>query len=560
MKTPPLLPLLSVLLVVLSGLAFRPSDCASAQLNELFRDEFDGPLFNTTGGKWVAGPFMDTVAKINTTARVLTFGVVPPDNTIGAGDIFTKDRFISKSGFFRLKFDFMGLPTCTRAFVGWYTMMPIRSDYNSTVFGRHGWLASTEGSYCQDGRMKQSTCDQSFTPLIANSTWIEYTIEPALESLIDYPRNDTAIAEGIYLTIESLGPQGDACFFDNIVLEELIPSTNTTIVSAGDVDVTFKLNSPSFVLQPSDGAEGDEAASGNFVRVLEINGTTLLPQVLRYVPGVDYTLNRSTDGVVTFSNSLPLYGIKEASCAFSFATFSQDGVVDTGLSNFTAPTGSLEWSLTLRHWPFINPSNTLLLEFGLSHFASASGQGQYVIDEVEFVAAEKTHRYTLRAVADDTNSSLASGLVIKLIMPLVATVDGVARSIDAPVLTTAVALAAMMANTSALSGSPVSALQAARGDRVDTIAFVFPSFSQSLTYDPNLGLLVGRQDSGSSSSDDHTLLIVLTTVLVSCALLLVIVAGVATLVVMKVKASRTVTQEEFVQLDHRSGLVDENAL
>jgi hypothetical protein len=40
----------------------------------------------------------DTVAKINTTARVLTFGVVPPDNTIGAGDIFTKDRFISKSG------------------------------------------------------------------------------------------------------------------------------------------------------------------------------------------------------------------------------------------------------------------------------------------------------------------------------------------------------------------------------------------------------------------------------------------------------------------------------
>ncbi|ELR15462.1 uncharacterized protein ACA1_309360, partial [Acanthamoeba castellanii str. Neff] len=522
----------------------------------------------------------DTVAKINTTARVLTFGVVPPDNTIGAGDIFTKDRFISKSvsltqwsiesvvqGFFRLKFDFMGLPTCTRAFVGWYTMMPIRSDYNSTVFGRHGWLASTEGSYCQDGRMKQSTCDQSFTPLIANSTWIEYTIEPALESLIDYPRNDTAIAEGIYLTIESLGPQGDACFFDNIVLEELIPSTNTTIVSAGDVDVTFKLNSPSFVLQPSDG--GDEAASGNFVRVLEINGTTLLPQVLRYVPGVDYTLNRSTDGrglgdqVVTFSNSLPLYGIKEASCAFSFATFSQDGVVDTGLSNFTAPTGSLEWSLTLRHWPFINPSNTLLLEFGLSHFASASGQGQYVIDEVEFVAAEKTHRYTLRAVADDTNSSLASGLVIKLIMPLVATVDGVARSIDAPVLTTAVALAAMMANTSALSGSPVSALQAARGDRVDTIAFVFPSFSQSLTYDPNLGLLVafiGRQDSGSSSSDDHTLLIVLTTVLVSCALLLVIVAGVATLVVMKVKASRTVTQEEFVQLDHRSGLVDENAL
>src|SRR3989344_6173353 len=61
----------------------------------------------------------------------------------------------------------------------------------------------------------------------------------------------------------------------------------------------------------------------------------------------------------------------------------------------------------------------------------------------------------------------------------------------ARVVAAAVALAAMMANTSALSGSPVSALQAARGDRVDTIAFVFPSFSQSLTYDPNLGLLVG---------------------------------------------------------------------
>ena len=44
-------------------------------------------------------------------------------------------------------------------------------------------------------------------------------------------------------------------------------------------------------------AQGDEAASGNFVRLLEINGTTLLPQVLRYVPGVDYTLNRSSDGV-----------------------------------------------------------------------------------------------------------------------------------------------------------------------------------------------------------------------------------------------------------------------
>jgi hypothetical protein len=214
-----MLPLLSVfLLTVLSGLAFRPSgplpqslfkhfhsfflghslplgfilsflsDCASAQLKELFRDEFDGQLFNTTGGKWVAGPFMylpmpyrscrrqevepltpqcrpyshrDTVAKINTTAQVLTFGVVPADNTIGAGDIFTKDRFKSKSGtchlkppstdhsasltqsgvgvvqgFFRLKFRFLGLPGCTRAFVGWYTMMPIRSDYNV----RHSFL------------------------------------------------------------------------------------------------------------------------------------------------------------------------------------------------------------------------------------------------------------------------------------------------------------------------------------------------------------------------------------------------------------------------------------
>ena len=39
-----------------------------------------------------------------------------------------------------------------------------------------------------------------------------------------------AIAEGIYLTIESLGAQGDVCFFDNVVLEELIPSTKYATV------------------------------------------------------------------------------------------------------------------------------------------------------------------------------------------------------------------------------------------------------------------------------------------------------------------------------------------
>jgi hypothetical protein len=56
-------------------------------------------------------------------------------------------------------------------------------------------------------------------------------------------------------------------------------------------DLTDQLSTQNFP------AKGDEAASGNFVRLLEINGTTLLPQVMRYVPGVDYTLNRSSDGV-----------------------------------------------------------------------------------------------------------------------------------------------------------------------------------------------------------------------------------------------------------------------
>jgi hypothetical protein len=51
------------------------------------------------------------------------------------------------------------------------------------------------------------------------------TIRPALIALRFGGDHGAAIAEGIYLTIESLGAQGDVCFFDNVVLEELIPST-----------------------------------------------------------------------------------------------------------------------------------------------------------------------------------------------------------------------------------------------------------------------------------------------------------------------------------------------
>lgn len=256
-------------------------------------------------------------------------------------------------------------------------------------------------------------------------------------------------------------------------------------------------------------------------------------------------------------------------------------MVLTGLSNFTAAKDSVEWSLTVRDWPFQKTANSLLLDFSLSHFSDAS-KGQYVIDAVEFVAHELTNSYTLRAVGNSSsNASLTSDLMVNLTIPLVATIDGKARQIQAPVLTTASALASLLQGSSA---APVSSLQSAQGDRVDTIAFVFPSFNKSLTYDPNLGLLLtGKQHAAflaegmnwlilhnlshlppgkekGGSSDDHTLLIVLTTVLVSCAVLVVAAAVIGTFVAMKIKASRTISQDQCVQLHPDGDALDHDAL
>jgi hypothetical protein len=165
--------------------------------------------------------------------------------------------------------------------------------------------------------------------------------------------------------------------------------------------------------------------------------------------------------------------------------------VHTGLSIFTAPSDSLEWSITIRDWPFLKTTNTLLLEFRLSHIVSAS-TGQYMIDELEYVGTEKAYRYTLRAVEDGTNVSLSSGQVLKLIIPLVATVDGVARQIDRPVFTTSAVLTSLATGSpNGSTGTPLSSSQAVVGDRVDTIAFIFPYFANQITYDPNMALLIG---------------------------------------------------------------------
>ncbi len=55
-------------------------------------------------------------------------------------------------------------------------------------------------------------------------------VRPTLTPLRVGGCHGAAIAEGIYLTIESLGALGDVCFFDNVVLEELIPSTKYATV------------------------------------------------------------------------------------------------------------------------------------------------------------------------------------------------------------------------------------------------------------------------------------------------------------------------------------------
>lgn len=250
--------------------------------------------------------------------------------------------------------------------------------------------------------------------------------------------------------------------------------------------------------------------------------------------------------------------------------------MNTGLSKFKAPKNSVEWSITLTGWPFTAPNNKLLLEFGLSIFESGRntnasvGGGQFVITNVTYVSSEKTYRYALHLAGSNAST------VVNLILPTVATVDSVAGEIEAPVLTTAAAFAAYISSS---SSQPVSSLQAGVGDTVDVVVFVFPSFKDSLTYDPNVGfLLTGgtlardrthtrphtHHETGSDthhafddkqmlgdesgSSDDNTLLIVLTAVLVSCALLVVIAAAVVVFITMKVKASRA-NQEACVQLD-----------
>jgi len=76
-------------------------------------------------------------------------------------------------GFFRLKFRFLGLLGCTRAFVGWYTMMPIRSDYNV----RHSFLpvcfgfTKTHVRACV--RVCVRACGSSRPSLVGTGGWLQ---------------------------------------------------------------------------------------------------------------------------------------------------------------------------------------------------------------------------------------------------------------------------------------------------------------------------------------------------------------------------------------------------
>jgi hypothetical protein len=281
---------------------------------------------------------------------------------------------------------------------------------------------------------------------------------------------------------------------------------------------------------------------------------------------------------VTFTNTLPLYGAKNATFEVVYTLFSGGEQVDTGAAVFTAAKDSLEWAIQIRDWPFAAPDNLLLVEFGLGHFSSRGADvsvGTYRLESATHRADEKLDEYVLRLL--DARGQPGAGL--KLIVPLVAFIDGAAQptDIERPVLTTAAAFAQFLGSSADGGVSDLVGLAVAVGGLVDRLVFRFPRFNATLDYDPNLGLLlngthhrthtshtphtphtphtrssnerVGKAESDDGGSD-NTVLIVLTTVLISCAALAVLAALVAVYVIYRRRASGGPVNEELVvQLD-----------
>jgi len=526
--------LLLTSLVVSSALG-QP-DVSELRTRVLFNDSFNA-LF-APSGNWVHRQ-ADTKAKLTSDGR-LTFdpvGTMAPN-----GDIFTNRSFISSTNQFLLRFDYAGTAACDQVYVAWFYGIPT----SEAIIPIHGWAATSRPDYCAQTGTNFGGCDQNFQLLLPTTSTSagdmqRYEFVLALANFQVVSRNETAIAKGIYLSLQNRGYTGDVCFFDNFSFEEILPPLDPPSVAAPLLAVDFPMRNPSF-LATSPQEEGTEI-SADFVRMVELQSDYRV-KVIRNFPATGYKVQAASDGVVRFSRALQVYDESVATCDLTIKAFSQEGHVNTGLSKFKAPKNSVEWSISLTDWPFTTPNNTLLLEFGLSIFESGAntntsvGAGQFVITNATYVPGEKTYRYVLRLAGSNAST------VVNLILPTVATVDSTAGEIEAPVLTTAAAFAAYIGNS---NSQPVSSLQADVGEMVDVVVFVFPSFRDSLIYDPNVGfLLTGGDESGGG--DDNTLLIVLTTVLVSCALLVVIAAAVAAFIAMKVKANR-INQEACVQLD-----------
>lgn len=545
---------------LLTGLALVVVALSAVRANDiLFHDDFEGqPSFPNS--HWQIGHFLNNRTNgvvvpdpDNPTNMVLSFNNTVPFT--GGGDLFTQGLFTTPTGRFKVSLDFKGTPGCI-TYIGWYfPPLPPSSDPQLLV-GRHGWMGASRTEYCARLPLdtlepRLQTCDQSMTGL-PNGDWTHYEIEPALACLINFPRNETAIAQGFGVMVEDTGSTPFSCFYDNITLTAIVPTSSAATVGTDSIKVNFTLDSPSFVMKPALETI-TTSVTADFVRAVELspnNSTNSSVVVSRDFPTTGYAV-ASSGPEVTFTNTLPLYGAKNATFEVVYTLFSGGEQVDTGAAVFTAAKDSLEWAIQIRDWPFAAPDNSLLVEFGLGHFSSRGADvsvGTYRLESATHRADEKLDEYVLRLL--DARGQPGAGL--KLIVPLVAFIDGAAQptDIERPVLTTAAAFAQFLGSSADGGVSDLVGLAAAVGGLVDRLVFRFPLFNATLDYDPNLGLLLNGKAESDDGGSDNTVLIVLTTVLISCAALAVLAALVAVYVIYRRRASGGPVNEELVvQLD-----------
>jgi hypothetical protein len=195
-----------------------------------------------------------------------------------------------------------------------------------------------------------------------------------------------------------------------------------------------------------------------FLRLVEVDSDGV-PLSNTTFPEYGFSLNQGRQGYrQTFDFAASL---GNRSVGLNYSLFSNETYVSYGNVSLLNRPGTNKWNLQLSGWTFAQPTNRLEIYVRLS--VQASSQAIVGVNEGSPVANQRTTRYVVQTTHTTSTVDLAD----------FAMVDG---DVDSPVRH--------------------------RFDGADTLVLSLPAFSDRLSYDPNIGLLLRDQGDGDECSSE----------------------------------------------------------